>query len=326
MTTSGSPLLERHRVRPAEYLYWIALAAVFFLFPRNLSLAASIMVMAMFALSLDLILGFAGVVSFGHAAFFGIGAYCAAQLALNGWSEPVSGAVIAGVAAMLFALIVGPLVLRFTGLPQIMVTLAIGIILYEAANKASSITGGDDGLGGIKLMPLFGSFEWTAYGQTAFWYAFGWLLLLFIALRVVIASPFGVSLQGMRENTLRMRFIGTPVFGRLLRAYAMSGFVAGVAGAVSAQINKFAGLDTLSTDRSIDVLVMLILGGVGRLYGALIGAPVYMLVHHQASEWNPFHWMFVVGGLLIFVVMFARGGVLGLLEAGLGRIRGERKQ
>ena len=321
----GSPLLERHRIQRAEYVYWIAAAAVFFLFPRYLSLATSMLVMALFALSLDLALGFAGVVSYGHAVFFGIGAYSAGLLALHGYTEAISGALAGGLVAGAFALVISPLALRFTGLPQIMATLAVSVIVYEIANKAISITGGDDGLGGIKIAPLFGVFEWTAFGQTAFWYAFGWLFALFAAIRVVIASPFGISLQGVRENTLRMRFIGTPVFWRLMRAYGMSGFVAGVAGAVSCQVNKFVGLDALGVDKSIDVLVMLILGGVGRLYGALIGAPAYMLVHHQASEWNPFHWMFVVGALLILVVMFARGGILGILDMASRRLGFDRR-
>lgn len=326
MNPSDSPLLERHRVRRAEIVYWLAAIAVFFLFPRQLSFATSVLVMALFALSLDLVLGFAGVVSFGHAVFFGIGAYAAGLLALHGYQEPLSGALAGGLAAGAFALVVGPLVLRFTGLPQIMATLAVGVILYEAANKAISITGGDDGLGGIKLKPLFGAFEWTSFGQTGYWYALGWLFALFVLVRVVIASLFGVALQGLRENTMRMRFLGTPVLARLMCAYAVSGFVAGVAGAIYCQVNKFVGLDALSVDRSIDVLVMLILGGVGRLYGALLGAPAYMLVNHLAAQWNPFHWLFVVGAMLIFVVMFARGGILGLLDALAQRIQIRRSK
>jgi len=310
-----SPLLRRHRPQPFEVVYWLVLVAVFFLFPRNLALATSILVMALFALSLDLALGFSGIVSFGHAVFFGIGAYAAGLLALAGYAEPISGAIVAGLVAGFVALAMGPVVIRASGLPQIMVTLAFAVIAYEFANKAVWLTKGDDGLGGIKLMPLFGMFEWTALSQTAYWYSLGWLFVLFMVIRTVLASPFGLTLQGCRENTERMRFIGTPVLGRLMGAYALSAFVAGVAGAISCQTSKFVGLDTLSVDRSIDVLVMLILGGVGRLYGGLVGAPVYMLVRQIAAEWNPFHWMFVVGGLLVFVVMLARGGIIGVLEA-----------
>lgn len=317
-----SALLDQHRVRLPEVLYWLALVAVFFLFPRSLSLATAILIMALFVLSLDLLMGYAGVVSMGHAVFFGIGAYTAGLIAISGHQEPVTGALLAGLAAALFALIVGPVLLRLSGLPQIMVTLALNVILFEAGNKATRITGGDDGLQGITLDPLFGIFPWTVYGQTAYLYALGWLFVLFVLLRQIVASPYGVALQGLRENTERMRFIGTPVLKQLVFAYVLSGFVAGIAGAVSAQTVKFVGLEALSVEKSIDALVMLVLGGVGRLYGALIGAPLYMLVHHVASEWNPFHWMFVIGGLLILVVMFARGGVLGVVEALLARIKG----
>ena len=321
-----SPLLTRHRIRWMEVVYWLLAIAVFFLFPRNLSLATAIVIMALFALSLDLVMGYAGVVSMGHAVFFGIGAYAAGLISLAGHHEPITGAVFAGLAAALFALIVGPVIMKLSGLPQIMVTLALNVILYEAGNKAVAITGGDDGLRGITLDPLFGLFKWTVFGQTSYLYALGWLFVLFLVVRCLVSSPFGVSLQGLRENTERMRFVGTPVQRQLVVVYVISGFIAGIAGAVSAQTIKFVGLEAISVEKSIDALVMLVLGGVGRLYGALIGAPVYMLVHQVASEWNPFHWMFVIGGLLIVVVMFARGGILGVAAMIVDRVqrRGRR--
>ena len=316
-----SPLLTRHRVHWAEVVYWLLALAVFFLFPRNLSLATAVVIMALFALSLDLVMGFAGVVSMGHAVFFGIGAYGAGLISIAGHHEPITGAILAGLAAASFALMVGPVIMGLAGLPQIMVTLALNVILYEAGNKAVAITGGDDGLRGITLDPLFGLFKWTVFGQTSYLYALGWLFVLFLVVRCIVSSPFGVSLQGLRENTERMRFIGTPVRRQLVTAYVVSGFIAGIAGAVSAQTVKFVGLEAISVEKSIDALVMLVFGGVGRLYGALIGAPVYMLVHQVASEWNPFHWMFVIGGLLIIVVMFARGGILGVASMVIARVR-----
>lgn len=319
MSAVLSPLLRPARVRKIELVFWIAAAAAFFIFPSERPLAASIMVMALFALSLDLVLGYAGIVSFGHAVFFGIGAYGAALLALNGWTEPVSGALVAGLAAALLALVVGPLVIRVGGLPQIMITLAIAVIVFEAANKAVSITHGDDGIGDIKFMPLFGRFAFTAFGQTAFWYALGWLFLAFLAVRRIVSSPFGAALQGIRENAMRMRFIGSSVRTSQCVAYVISGFIAGIAGAVDCQINRFVGLDALATDRSIDGLVIIVLGGVGRLYGGLVGAPLYLLVHHLASEWNPYHWMFIVGGLLMAVMTFAPGGIAALFEGLLKR-------
>ena len=320
MTTPKSELLSWHKVRSTETLIWLIAIAAFFLFPNDLSFGTSVLVMALFVISLDLALGFAGILSLGHAIFFGTGAYVAGFLAIGGWNEPISGALIAGAAAGVLGLALGPLVTRYSGLAQIMITLSLTMIAYELANKATWLTGGDDGLGGIELSPLFGTFRWSVYGQTSYLYALGWLFILFLVARMMVSSPFGVALQGFRENHSRMLLIGAPVRWHLIRVYALSGFIAGIAGAVSTQTTKFVSLNVLSLDLSVDVLVMLVLGGVGRLYGALIGAPVYMLVHHVASEWNPYHWMFVIGGLLVFVVRFARGGVIGLLDAGYQRV------
>jgi branched-chain amino acid transport system permease protein len=277
--------------------------------------------MALFVVALDLALGFAGILSLGHALFFGTGAYLAAFISTGGWHEPITGALLAGLAAGLLALALGPLVVFYSGLAQIMVTLLLMLIVYEAANKATWLTGGDDGLGGIELDPLLGMFRWSVYGQTAYLYALVWLFVIFVLARRLIASPFGVALQGFRENRNRMLLIGAPVKWHLIRVYAISGFIAGIAGAVSAQTTKFVSLNSLSLNLSVDVLVMLVLGGVGRLYGALVGATVYTLVQHFAAEWNPYHWMFVIGGLLVFVVRFARGGILGVLESVYERAR-----
>jgi branched-chain amino acid transport system permease protein len=328
MRATQSELLARHRIRPIEALPWLLALAVPFLFPSYLPMASAIVVMALFALSLDLVLGFAGIVTLGHAVFFGTGAYLAGLLSLAGFKEPLSAALLAGLGSALLALVTGPLILRLSTLPLIMVTLAFSMIVYEAANKATWLTGGDDGLAGVEFDPVFGIFRWSVYGHTSYFYALGWLFVLFVTTRLLVASPFGVALQGIRENAQRMTLIGGLVLRHLVRAYVISGFVAGIAGAISAQTTKFVSLDVLSINKSIDVLTMLVLGGVGRLYGALLGAPVYMLVHNFASEWNPYHWMFVVGALLILVVRFARGGLLGLVDAfvsWLGRIPGRPK-
>jgi branched-chain amino acid transport system permease protein len=316
----ASNLLSWHKIRPAESLFWMLAVAAFFAFPNDLPLGTQVLTMALFVVALDLALGFAGILSLGHALFFGTGAYLAAFISLGGWHEPISGALLAGFAAGLLALALGPLVVFYNGLPQIMVTLLVMLIGYEAANKATWLTGGDDGLGGFELDPLLGIFRWSVYGQTAYLYALVWLFVIFALARRLIASPFGVALQGFRENRNRMLLIGAPVKWHLIRVYAVSGFFAGIAGAVSAQTAKFVSLNSLSLNLSVDVLVMLVLGGVGRLYGALLGATVYTLVHHFAAEWNPYHWMFVIGGLLVFVVRFARGGILGVLEAVYSRV------
>jgi len=317
-----SPLLSRHRLAWSQAIFWLAAVAVYFLFPQYLAIATTVLIVALFAISYDLAIGFGGILTLGHALFFGIGAYCAAWIALSGWTEALSGAVASGAVAALVAAVLGPFVLRLSGLPLIMVTLGISVIAYEAANKATWLTGGDDGLSGFRMSPLLGMFRWSVYGDTKYFYALGWLFVLFYVLKQIVASPFGVALQGIRENPLRMRLIGTPTLRHLAITYSVSAGVAGVAGAVSAQANAFAGLNGLSLDTTIDGLVIVVLGGIGTLYGALIGAPVYVVVKHFAQQWNPFYWMFVVGALLIVVVRFGRGGLLGMAQAGIKRLAG----
>lgn len=297
----------------AELVLLAAALSVFWLFPDFLSLATSVLITALFALSLDIALGVAGVVTLGHAMFFGLGSYTAGLLVLAGWTEPVSGALLGGLCAAALALVTGPLILRLSGLPLVMVTLAIGVSIYEAANKLGWLTGGDDGLSGIEPAPLFGRFAWSIYGGLEYLYALGWLVLFFLLARIIVASPFGFALRGIRENRLRMSLLGSSVLGHLVLAYVFSAFVAGVAGAVLAQTTKFVGLDVFSVETSIDVVIMLVLGGVGTLFGGLVGAPVYLLVKELSKEWNPHAWTLVIGFLLIAVMLFARGGIVGAL-------------
>jgi len=304
----------RRGVHPAEAGYWLALLAIFLVFPTHLSLATTALIFALFALSYDLILGFAGIVSLGHAVFYGVGAYSAGLLALGGVREPISGALLAGLTAAALGACIAPLVLLFDGLALMMMTLAIGVIFYEAANKLTWLTGGDDGLHGIVIDPLFGVFRWSVYGYTSYLYVLGWLFVLFVLVRTIVGSPFGAALQGIRENTTRMYLVGAPVRLHLFRVYVMSAFVAGIAGALSAQTTQFVGLEVISLDQSIDAMVMLVLGGAGRLYGGLIGAPVYIVVRDWASAWNPYYWMFVISALLIAVVRFGRRGILGAAD------------
>ena len=305
-------ILSRHRFRSAEAVFWVLAVTVFFVFPNDLAIATSVLVMMILVLSYDLLLGFAGVLSFGHAVFFGVGAYVAGWLSLAGWTEPISAVLVAGSAAGLLAALLGPFLLRLTGLPLLMVTLALGVLTFELAHKATAVTGGDDGLSGITIAPLLGTFRWGMGGQTRYVYALVWLVVAFYLLRRVVASPFGIALQGIRENPARMRLIGNSVLPHLTIAFVISAAVAGVAGALLTQTNAFVGLGVLALETSIDVLVMLVLGGVGSLYGALVGTPVYMLVKHFSSQWNPFYWMFVIGALLVGVVLFGHGGVIGM--------------
>jgi branched-chain amino acid transport system permease protein len=310
----SSPLLARHRVRGTEALFWLAALAVALVFSGQLAFATSVLIAMTFALSLNVILGYGGILTLGHGLHFGIGAYVAALLALGGWREPIADVIIAGVASAAVAAVLCRLIVRLSGLPIIMVTLSLAAIGYEAANKATWLTHGDDGMQGFDYLPILGIFHWSIYGRESYLYVLAWLFVLFLVVRVAIASPFGVALQGVRENRTRMALLGAPVGRHLLIAYALSGFIAGAAGALSTETTKFVGLDSLSIDRSVDVLLMTVLGGVGRIYGPLVGAPAYTIVHHFAAQWNPYHWMFVVGILLIVVVRFARGGIIGMAE------------
>lgn len=316
-------ILSRHGWRWGELLWLAAAVLTYFLFPQDLALGTSVLVMVLLVLSYDLLLGFAGVLSFGHAAFFGLGAYTAGWLSLAGWTEPISAVVAGGVASALLAVLIGPFILRLAGLPLLMVTLALGVLIYEAAHKATRITGGDDGLPGIQFGPILGTFEWGLGGATSYVYVLTWLVVLFVVMKRIVSSPFGVILQGLRENPVRMRLLGNRVIPHLTVAYAISAAVAGMAGALFTEANAFVGLGVLALDTSVDVLVMLVVGGVGSLYGALVGAPVYMLLKHFSAQWNPFYWMFIIGTLLIAVVLMGRGGVLGLLMSALKRPRGE---
>jgi branched-chain amino acid transport system permease protein len=308
----------------AEYGFWAFTLFVPFIFPTSLSLATSIVIMAMFAVSLDLVLGFAGIVTLGHAMYFGIGAYSAAWLALAGVAEPLTGLVLASIVAGLAAAVIGPVVLRLNGLPLIMVSMVLGIGCFELANRLTDFTGGDNGLNGFTIEPLLGRFEWSAYGRVEYIYALVCLFLTFQAVKRIVQSPFGLALRGVHLNPARMKLVGAPVQRHLWVAYVIGALLAGAAGALATQTTKFVGLSVFSVAASVDVLVMLVVGGVGALYGSLIGATVYMLVHHLASQWNPYHWMFIIGALLMIVVRLGQGGIHAAATQLLRRIGGRQ--
>jgi branched-chain amino acid transport system permease protein len=307
-------ILASHRLRPLELLPWAGAVAAFFLAPDYLGLGGQIIVMVLFVLSLDLVLGFAGIVTLGHAAFFGCGAYTAGLVAAHGWSEPISGLVLAGAAAGLLGLATGAIVLRAQGLTLLMLTLVVAEMLQEATNKLGWLTGGADGLQGIVIAPVLGLFRFDLFGRTAYLYGLAALFLGWLLARTIIHSPFGRSLVGIRENATRMHAIGAPVFARRLRIYAISAALAGIAGGLLTQITQFVGLQVLSFELSGTGLVMLILGGVGRLYGAFLGAPLYMIAQDQLAKNDPDDWLFWVGLILVIVVMVARGGLLGAAD------------
>jgi branched-chain amino acid transport system permease protein len=300
--------------RVAEVALWPLALGCYWLFPDYLGLLAQIWIAALFAISLDLLVGYAGVVTLGHAAFFGLGAYAAGLLAAQGWGEPFSGLLLAGLAAAALGLLTAPLVLRGSELAGLMVTLGLALMLYEAANKAAFLTGGADGLQGVEIWPIFGRFRFDLYGRVAFLYALGVLFVGFMALSFLVATPFGLALRGIRSNAMRMAAMSTPVRRRLVAAYAISAGVAGLAGAVLAQTAQFVSLDVLAFQRSAEGLLMLLIGGLGALYGAVLGAAAFTVAHHLLAEVTPQFWEFWIGAALVLLVMLGRGGMLGLLR------------
>ncbi|MHA7683345.1 branched-chain amino acid ABC transporter permease [Cupriavidus sp. PET2-C1] len=298
-----------------EIVFWLVPVAVFFLLPGYLILGSQVLITGLFALSLDLLLGYAGIVSLGHAAFFGLGAYTAGLLAAHGWGEPVSGLLAAGAVAGLAGWLASFLVVRGGDLTRLMVTLGIGLMLFEAANKAAFLTGGVDGLSGVTMAPLLGLFEFDLFGKTAYLYSLVVTFLLFVLVRRLVASPFGLSLRGMREGARRMPALGVDVPRRLGAVFAVAAALAGVAGGLLAQTTQFVGMDVLGFPRSAELLVMLVLGGAGRLYGALLGAAVFMIAQDVLAGINPVYWQFWIGLLLVVIVLFARGGLMGALDA-----------
>jgi branched-chain amino acid transport system permease protein len=306
-------LARRHHFRIAEALPWVVALAAYFIFPDYLALGAQVLATTLFGLSLDLILGYAGIITLGHAAFFGTGAYVAGLLAAHGWGEPITGLLIAAVGAGIVGFLSGVVVLRTQGLTLLMLTLVVATMLYEVANKADKVTGGADGLGGMNVWPVLG-FNFDLYGRTAYWYCLAALFICWLIARRIVHSSFGRSLTGIRENERRMHAIGSPVFWRRVTAYTISAALAGVSGALVAQTTQFVGLGVLSFDRSGSVLIMLILGGVGRLYGAFIGVPLYMILQDRFAAIDPVYWYFWIGLVLVLVVVFAPGGAFGLIE------------
>jgi branched-chain amino acid transport system permease protein len=307
-------LAARHRLRLWEPLPWLLALAFYFAFPNHLGFGTDLLITILFALSLDLALGYAGIVTLGHAAFFGAGAYTVGMLAHHGiWTEPITGLLIAAAAAGLIGLVSGFILLRTTGLTLLMLTLCTMALLEESANMAERWTGGYDGLPNLPILPLLGIFEFNPlYPNTQFIYSLIVLFLCFVFVRTLVYSPYGQSLTGIRENILRMHAVGAPVKWRLVTCYAISAAIAGIAGALWAQSNSYVNLSTLGLERSATVLIILVLGGYGRLYGAFVGAVAYMAISHFLAKFYPTAWQLGLGLLLVLIALFARNGVIGL--------------
>jgi branched-chain amino acid transport system permease protein len=319
------PSLPNGRWRRADVALWLLAAAFYFAFPTYRVLGSQVLITALFALSLDLVLGYAGIVSLGHAAFYGLGAYTAGLLALHGWGEPITGVLCAGVVAALAGYATSFLVIdvrRGRPLVQLMITLGVGLLLVEVANKAASITGGADGLSDVPMWRLLGIFSFDLAGNTAYVYSAVVTLLSFALIKRIVDSPFGLSLRAIREGARRMPAIGAPVHRRLAAVFTIGAGLAGVAGAVLAQTTQSVGLSMLDFASSAAVLIILSLGGTGRLFGAFVGAVLYLLIQDYLAKLAPEYWQFGIGALLVIVVLFARDGVLGGVDRVIrGRLR-----
>jgi branched-chain amino acid transport system permease protein len=305
--TIATALSTLSRPRLIEVVFWIAAAATIVLLPNRYLILTEIAWLGLFALSLDLILGYAGIVSLGHAALFGVGAYTAGLLAKHGIiNEPVVALVVAGLAAMALGFATSFLVIRGADLTRLMVTLGIALLLRELANRYSDITGGFDGLQGIVMAPVFGRFAFDLYGKVGFIYSTAVLFVLFLLARRTVHSPFGLSLRAIKDNRLRAGAIGVPVNRRLVMIYTIAAFYAGVAGALSTQTTALASLDVFSFERSADLLLVLVIGGVGYLYGGLIGALTFKFLQDWIASVTPQYWQFWIGLLLVVIVLVGR--------------------
>ena len=303
-------LLQPSRWRAWEFAAWALLWAAPIVVPQYAALINEIAIFALFAMSLDLVLGYAGIVSLGHAAFFGAGAYAAGLLAKHGYADPLLGLAASTVVGALLGAITSPMIVRGTDLTRLMVTMGVALVLLELANKFSDITGGIDGLQGIVMgpltVPLVGQFEFDLAARVASFYSLTVLFICFLVMRRFVHSQLGISLQALRDNRLRMVAIGLSVNGRLALVYTLGAALAGAAGALAAQTTGFASLDGLEFHRSADVMLALVIGGAGWLWGGLLGAVAFKVLHDVLSAFTPQYWTFWIGLFLVLLVLVGR--------------------
>ena len=303
----SSYLRRRGRWSPLEIAFWIFAFASIWLFPGKHLILTETAILALFALSLDLILGYAGIISLGQAAFFGLAGYFSGLVAKYGLiNDPVLALLAASLVAAALGFITSFLVLRGSDLSRLMVTLGIALMLGEIANRFSNITGGADGLQGVTVAPIFGLFRFDMFGHTGYIYTLIVLFICFVVARRIVYSPFGLSLRALKGNTLRAAAIGIPVNRRLVAIYTVSAGMAGMAGALLTQTTAFCSLDVFSFERSADLLLVLIIGGAGYLYGGLIGAVIYKFLQDWIASLTPQYWQFWIGFVLVAIVLAGR--------------------
>ena len=299
-------LLRAARWQPLEWVFWVLAFISPWLLSKHALIINEIAIVALFAVSLDLVLGYTGIVSLGHAAFLGFGAYSAALFAKHIHPDPLIGLCVGTVAATLLGAVCSLSIMRGTDLTRLMVTLGTALILLELANKYSDLTGGADGLQGVIMGPLLGRFDFDLLGQVAAWYSLSILFVWFVFARRLVHAPLGATLKAVRDNRLRAMAIGIPVTARLAVVYTVAAGIAGAAGALMAQTTGFASLDVFALERSADVMLMLAIGGVGWLYGGIAGAVAFKLMYDVIANITPQYWTFWIGLFLVVLVMVGR--------------------
>ncbi|SSC71526.1 unnamed protein product [Ciceribacter sp. T2.26MG-112.2] len=304
--TAQAFLRQTNRWRLWEVGLWLLAVAMIFLLPSKMLILTEIAILALFAISLDLILGYAGIVSLGHTAFFGMGAYAAGLFARDYFSEPVTGLVVAGLVSGAFGFVTSFLVLRGSDLTRLMTTFGVAMLLAEIANQATWLTGGADGLSGVTVTPILGMFEFDLWGRNGYIYALVVLMALTYIARRIVNSPFGLSLKAIKRNQRRASMLGISPTRRIVVIYTISAAYAGIAGALLTQTTSFVSPDVLAFHRSADVLLVLVIGGVGYLYGGVFGAVIFSVLRDWLSVITPQYWMFWIGLILIIIVFVGR--------------------
>lgn len=305
MSTQKS-LLHAARWQPLELAFWVVAFVMPYVLGQHALIINEIAIVALFAVSLDLILGYTGIVSLGHAAFLGFGAYSAALFAKHVNPDPLLGLAVGMAASTVLGAVCSFTIMRGSDLTRLMVTLGTALILLELANKWGDLTGGADGLQGVIMGPLLGQFEFDLMGQTSAWYSLSVLLILFVLARRLVHAPLGATLKAVRDNRLRAMAIGISVTSRLAVIYTVAAGMAGAAGALMAQTTGFASLDVFALDRSADVMLMLAIGGVGWLYGGIAGAVAFKLMYDVIANITPQYWTFWIGLFLVVLVLVGR--------------------
>ena len=309
-------LARRARWSPVEIAFWVFAFATIWLFPSKHLILTETAILALFALSLDLILGYAGIISLGQAAFFGLAGYFSGLVAKHGIiNEPVLALIASGLVAAALGFVTSFLVLRGSDLTRLMVTLGVSLMLGELANHYSNITGGADGLQGVEIAPVLGLYRFDLFGHNGYVYCLIVLFVCFVIARRIVYSPFGLSLRSIKGNTLRAAAIGIPVKWRLVSIYTASAGFAGIAGALLTQTTAFCSLDVFSLERSADLLLVLIIGGTGYLYGGLIGAVIYKFLQDWIANLTPQYWQFWIGLVLVVIVLIGRERMAGWIRA-----------